>query len=492
MAGSTTSHPARAGQWRACLLVVAFAGQWYWLYSTTVLTSDTFFSHAANVEALDVVFYLPSLCALGLTFLGVALWARFRPHGPRRAAAVAFGACASAGTLALLAVDSGAGGWLPLVILAGLLTGVGSAGLFLCLCERLCDEPGRRIVLIVSGATGLALTLLFAARPVISGAPALLATAVVPCAIGGLTVLLPAEGGELQPGASATSIKDCLVIGVPLFLYGVSIGALREISVRGVLSIHLPGLLVALLAMAAVALVAMYAVKAAQWPKYLLLVAVSFIAIAEFVPTLGWAPDVTKTAMLVAYAALELTIFLQLAAVAKGLGDSPMFVFGLGFFFSMLGTLFCVVVGSDLVFASDYVVKNVITNPLVLVIVLFFAIVLLPSKHVAPQASGGPGATDPATSTASATSLPAEAPEDEAKRACAEFGGRYGLTQRETEVLFLVYRGKNAAAIAEALYVSPNTVKFHMRNIYKKAGVHNQQAIIREIDGLREGDPATP
>jgi len=48
------------------------------------------------------------------------------------------------------------------------------------------------------------------------------------------------------------------------------------------------------------------------------------------------------------------------------------------------------------------------------------------------------------------------------------------LSQRETEVLQLLCDGENYKTIAAALFVSTNTVKAHIKNIYEKLHVHNR------------------
>lgn len=48
------------------------------------------------------------------------------------------------------------------------------------------------------------------------------------------------------------------------------------------------------------------------------------------------------------------------------------------------------------------------------------------------------------------------------------------LTDREREVLALVARGMNNRAIGEALFISDNTVKIHVRNILEKLQLHSR------------------
>jgi DNA-binding NarL/FixJ family response regulator len=49
-----------------------------------------------------------------------------------------------------------------------------------------------------------------------------------------------------------------------------------------------------------------------------------------------------------------------------------------------------------------------------------------------------------------------------------------GLTEREVEVLVLVAEGHSNAELARRLWVTPQTVKFHLSNIYRKLDVSNR------------------
>ncbi|MDL2275383.1 helix-turn-helix transcriptional regulator [Desulfosarcina sp. OttesenSCG-928-G10] len=55
------------------------------------------------------------------------------------------------------------------------------------------------------------------------------------------------------------------------------------------------------------------------------------------------------------------------------------------------------------------------------------------------------------------------------------------LTQREKDVLLQVLTGKSNKAIAEVLFVSENTVKSHLKNIYAKYDVNSRSALISVI-----------
>jgi DNA-binding NarL/FixJ family response regulator len=67
-----------------------------------------------------------------------------------------------------------------------------------------------------------------------------------------------------------------------------------------------------------------------------------------------------------------------------------------------------------------------------------------------------------------------------------------GLSEREVEILALVARGSSNAQIARALWVSDQTVKFHLSRIYKKLGVSSRtEAVwVARSEGLVADTPA--
>ena len=59
-------------------------------------------------------------------------------------------------------------------------------------------------------------------------------------------------------------------------------------------------------------------------------------------------------------------------------------------------------------------------------------------------------------------------------------GPQESLTERESEILFWITKGKNKDEISMILKISPVTVKNHIHRIYKKLKVHNRvQAVLR-------------
>jgi DNA-binding NarL/FixJ family response regulator len=64
-------------------------------------------------------------------------------------------------------------------------------------------------------------------------------------------------------------------------------------------------------------------------------------------------------------------------------------------------------------------------------------------------------------------------------------GARHGLTQRESEILSLVVNGLSNRGIAAKLVISDETVKTHLRSIYRKLGVSDRTGAV--TTALREG-----
>lgn len=63
-------------------------------------------------------------------------------------------------------------------------------------------------------------------------------------------------------------------------------------------------------------------------------------------------------------------------------------------------------------------------------------------------------------------------------RRCDELATRFGLTGREREILEYLGRGYNSGYIAQTLLISGNTVRTHMRNMYRKMGVSSHAELL--------------
>ncbi len=71
-----------------------------------------------------------------------------------------------------------------------------------------------------------------------------------------------------------------------------------------------------------------------------------------------------------------------------------------------------------------------------------------------------------------------------ARRVVSSFSNRLKslprLSEREQDVLQLLCEGQSYKTMAEKLFVSPNTIRFHLKNIYKKLEVNSRhEAVIK-------------
>ncbi len=74
------------------------------------------------------------------------------------------------------------------------------------------------------------------------------------------------------------------------------------------------------------------------------------------------------------------------------------------------------------------------------------------------------------------------------RRKCEAVANTYLLSRRETEILFFLAKGHNAAYIQEKLFISEGTAKTHIRHIYRKLDVHSQQDLMRTVEGTEPAE----
>lgn len=66
-----------------------------------------------------------------------------------------------------------------------------------------------------------------------------------------------------------------------------------------------------------------------------------------------------------------------------------------------------------------------------------------------------------------------------------DFLSKYGITDREREIILKVIQGKSNADIAGELFISLATVKTHLHNIYKKIGVDSRYDLLARVRSER-------
>lgn len=64
-----------------------------------------------------------------------------------------------------------------------------------------------------------------------------------------------------------------------------------------------------------------------------------------------------------------------------------------------------------------------------------------------------------------------------------------GLTRRQAEILRLLAAERGTGEIADALFISPRTVRKHLEHIYERLGVHSREAAVAAARKASEGGP---
>lgn len=76
-------------------------------------------------------------------------------------------------------------------------------------------------------------------------------------------------------------------------------------------------------------------------------------------------------------------------------------------------------------------------------------------------------------------------------RACSAIAARYGLSQREEEVLLLLAQHKSATDIGAELCVAHGTAKAHIRHVYQKLDVHAREELFELVETEKGTSPDT-
>ena len=74
------------------------------------------------------------------------------------------------------------------------------------------------------------------------------------------------------------------------------------------------------------------------------------------------------------------------------------------------------------------------------------------------------------------------------KEELLRFGQEHELSKREVELASLAYRCYSAQKIGNLLFIAQSTVAVHLKNIYRKLGIHSREELAECIDAwlLRE------
>ncbi|MBS7397754.1 MAG: helix-turn-helix transcriptional regulator, partial [Ruminiclostridium sp.] len=78
--------------------------------------------------------------------------------------------------------------------------------------------------------------------------------------------------------------------------------------------------------------------------------------------------------------------------------------------------------------------------------------------------------------------MPVTQPQQTKEERLSAFIQKHEISSRETEVLNLIIEGASNGEISAKLFISENTVKFHVRNILKKTGCANRTELLAALN----------
>ena len=496
---------------------------WIWLcYDSTTLLD------APNASSADTTFamYLASTTALGLTLVLSAIFPSFSSRLTQsKPALLLAGAVAGVATVGvrLLAVN---GATDALFLLSCVCTGLGTAWVCLRMGMEYASVPSRRATMNAAASFVLAALMYFLVR----GLPGALGLAVMALLPLGATLCTMTPAGDSPVEEPLESRDHLLPRGFVLRLvfaiavFSIVVGVTRGFSTLTEAASALDdrgGFVAFGMALVAILLYALVGTRGNDFDVSRLYYPVIILASVGILimPLLDTAGQVAGVVIGIAYACFVMIMWCLFAHVAYVTGMPAVRAFGLGRGASALGTTAGWLLGSQLAahqaldFTMLFVVSCVMVLALLVVSMLVFndravGMVLrmvgeraAQDAHEAAGAAAGAarhGTNTGAGSQASGEALnavedadgePQASGQDRAgtwTRSCLDIASRFGLSQRETEVLFLLAKGRTIAFIADDLGVSFNTAKSHIRHVYVKLGVHTKSELLDMVERGRK------
>lgn len=404
------------------------------------------------------------------------------------------------------------------VVALSAMVAAGSVATGLCWGRVYKGADPRTALALIAGA-GLTTALLGWALSALPPVPTLILFALASCA----AALLPSVIGMLEPAgeaivgepaatgaaprvstrerlASFASVAAPALIGLTAFAF--IMGTMRELIVETYV-IHLATLAADSLILGAFALVrTRRSLVQAAYRSLIPALAVTLLAVTNITATLfgGLPIDMVMIQLLYTLAALLTLSTFGAIAHANEFASDLVFSVALG--------LFCLASVTGLKSAEFMTEEIVWVCITVITTVYAFSMALLAAIRSGRAASDriedamefeGPlgeeaGKSERATSVTagrapglgvgrklghvSAATAPAVDIEDLIRQRCEKLTSDYGLTAREAEVLGILAQGHASGYISEALYISPNTVRTHVHNIYRKLGVSSREEVL--------------
>lgn len=451
------------------LLWLAFAALLAWMFG--LYWSDTLLG-LFSLGQLDLLEMRASWLGAEAVALLAALLAAARLLERRAIVVLVAGTSVFAGTVAVLFGPSIAPS--DAIRSVGVaLTGVGSAGLLLMLGVALARKGAKALLIDVALAL-LVASLLDSAMLLTSSAARQLVIALLPALSSALLVLalrkdeakpLPAEG----KGAPAR-INTVRIVALPAIV-GLAYGLMQRLAegsfAMGDGSGNVATIVSFVLSALVIALAALF-LDSRKLIKVVCFAAIPVIGIAfVMLPLFAGSREAIQGVCIVGFNSFYFMVWALWSDGREGAELPKRFTLGLFVLVAAecLGSL-----------AGAFVVEAIEGSGATLAVVSLVVVYLL--------LMAGIFSFDRSTR---AVPLPDASPVERVLDDADSWAARFGLSAREQEVFEMLARGRNRAYISKTLVVSDNTTRTHMKNVYRKLGVHSQQELIDLVENRQAG-----
>ena len=218
------------------------------------------------------------------------------------------------------------------------------------------------------------------------------------------------------------------------------------------------------------------------WSVVLLLMATALIFAAPLEAIIG---DYLFALVGVAQTIIIILLYLALADIARHSSFNPMAVFTIGWTAYVLPFCLGDAVGLwSQTLAGDATILTAVIVWILVVVTLYFLDESSVGRHLifTELNDGGEEDTPAKRIGAVQETLNEQAAADVIALRCNILTKRHNLTPREHEILELLARGRTKAYIADAFFISENTVRGHVKRLYAKLDVHNKQELVDRVE----------
>lgn len=448
---------------------IAWWGSHYLLlWNASIASLDSFLS---GYDGRFVLTVAGTVAALGV--MALVAWRKPRfSFFEHRSSYVAFGVCASL-ALVLLVLPSFAETGVLLGAVGALLSGVGNS-FMLVLYGELHARMGFRFMPLacaVESVAGVGVFAVLSQLPTIAEMIADALLVLVAAVLYALHARSSRSSSDVpKPARVDMTVKPLVILAVLTgFAYGLvrtfAIGGLEESSMQaGMMSECLGTCLCALL------LVAVFLLQCRQSLfEQCLLFVVPLVATGMLLISMqgvnASAPAAVNTGGFACF--FNLMWYFAAVLAAHGKNHRVTFLVALLFFSSQLGQLLGSLVPAQF--------ANAFSSGLMYLLLLILTVFMYWRAKSARAAAGATGlASD-------ALLVPGE---ERAKGDVDAWAQHFGFSQREVEIAVLLMQRIPYKQIGEELFISGNTVKTHVRNIYKKAGVSSREELLEKLNDL--------